>query len=116
MGGSHLGKSDTARQHAIEAIARLKKGCKHLPASTCDVMHGRAGALLAVWFLRQELGDMSLGRDFAVATSRSILIEGMQQGQAKKCDVPLVWKFQGKTFLGAAFGVVGILHSILGHT
>jgi hypothetical protein len=44
----HLGKSDTARQHALEAIARLEKGCKQFTA-TWDVMHGRAGALLVVF-------------------------------------------------------------------
>jgi hypothetical protein len=51
-----LVSGEPARQDAVELIQWLGKICKSLPESECDVMHGVAGALQAIWwYLHEEL-------------------------------------------------------------
>jgi hypothetical protein len=107
---------EPARQHAEELIQWLGKTCKSLPESVCDVMHGRAGALQAIWFLREELEDPSIGHAFVLACSQSILVTGLKNAEKSNCESLLIWEKRGKSFLGAAHGMVGILQSLLGLT
>jgi hypothetical protein len=130
-----------------------------------DVLGGRAGALQAIWWLRKEFNDGSLGQDLVVSLAAKILEEGhstaasmgfhnigsnnnsnskeqplSDEGQNHEdceadnnsncyCDSDnndeseligelLFWvcDSQGshKAYLGAARGVVGILHTLLG--
>jgi hypothetical protein len=111
-----LGKKDEAYYHAGGLIATLEEACLDLPPSDCEVMYGRAGALQAIWFLRQELEDPTIGRNFSLATSQAILIEGLKNGREHETESLLMWKWREKAFLGASHGAVGILHSLLGHS
>ena len=106
-----------------------------------DVLGGRAGALQAIWWLRKEFGDASLGQELVVSLAVKILVEGLStaasmelnnhEGKAEgnldddsvscysynESDI-LFWvcDSQGshKAYLGASRGVVGILHTLLG--
>lgn len=111
-----LGKKQGAFQHAQDVIQKLGTSCAEMNVENCSVMHGRAGALQAIWFLRSELEDSSLGRDFALDTSTAILLEGLKKGKLQESNSLLMWQWHGRSFLGAAHGAVGILHSLLGHT
>jgi len=102
-----------------------------------DVLSGRAGALQAIWWLRKEFGDVVLGQDLAVSLAVKIFEEGLDTAASMgfhSHDLPkvpedlsddcyersaiLFWvcDSQGshKAYLGAARGVVGILHTLLG--
>jgi len=131
-----------------------------------DVLGGRAGALQAIWWLRKEFNDVSLGQDLVVSLAAKILEEGHStaasmgfhnnnnsnsnkeqplsdegqnhedcndgeddndsncygdsdsDGESESIGELLFWvcDSQGshKAYLGAARGVVGILHTLLG--
>ena len=104
-----------ANYYAMEVIEKLGHACSQLDEDECDVLYGRAGALQAIWFLRRQLEDPSLGESLAVRLSKEILKEGILQ--AKKAHsytkLPLIWQWHDKPYLGAAHGVVGILHTLL---
>jgi lantibiotic modifying enzyme len=110
------GDAEAAQHHASELIERLGKTSADLHPAECDVMHGRAGALQAIWFLRTELQDPTFGSSFALATSQEIILEGIRTAKKNNDRLLLAWEWQGRTLLGAGHGVVGILHSILGHS
>jgi hypothetical protein len=110
------GDVPAARKHAEEVISRLESACSTNAHLECDVMYGRAGALQAVWYLRQELEDPTFGREIALSISLTILMEGLKCARAKNNGWLLLWDWRGQVFLGAANGVTGILHSILGHS
>ena len=42
-----------------------------------DIMGGRAGALQAIWWLRKEFGDVTLGQELVVSLAVKILVEGL---------------------------------------
>jgi len=95
------------------------------PRNDCSILFGLAGGLQALWFLRRELRDDSLGSDLALATTYTILLDGIQQQQQQQeCDgtstsrsaMPLLWEWNLWPYLGAGTGAVGILYALLGHT
>jgi hypothetical protein len=112
-----LGYKDAAIRHAGEVLENLDMACSDLPPDECSLFHGRAGMLHAIWFLRQEMNNYKFGSDVALTISSSILLEGIKNA-SKDENAPLLltWKWRGRSFLGAATGIVGILHSLLGHT
>eukprot|EP00980_Cylindrotheca_fusiformis_P020513 scaffold7572_cov118-Cylindrotheca_fusiformis.AAC.2 len=111
-----LDRVDDAYSHATELLRKLDDECEKLPAEDCDVMNGRAGALKTIWFLREQLNDPAFGRDFALKTSQHILIQGMIMAKKHNSKSLLMWEWKGKAYLGAAHGVAGILHTLLGHS
>ena len=44
-----LGNAEASQEHAQELVEKLDELCSRLPEEECSLMHGRAGALLAVW-------------------------------------------------------------------
>jgi lantibiotic modifying enzyme len=110
-----LGNPTVAKQHAHDVIERLARECAALPDGDAEVLYGRAGAMQAILFLRSELNDISLGSDFVVAMAKHILRYGLQEAQRQlnSPHLPLVWKWHDKVYLGAAHGIVGILHTLL---
>jgi Lanthionine synthetase C-like protein len=91
----------------------------NLPPSECEVLYGRAGALQVILFLRHELNDTTIGSDLVVRLATEILQAGRRDDNGSFSEVKhssnvLSWQWHGKVYLGAAHGVVGILHTLLG--
>lgn len=93
----------------------------NFPLPECEVLYGRAGYLKAIKFVRKELSDDNFGRTVSQEIVRQIWEEG-KRGAAEyrqlsdsgdDQSLPLVWKWHGKLYLGAAHGIVGILHTLL---
>jgi Lanthionine synthetase C-like protein len=55
-----MDKAKESQNHARELLNALEEECQALPASECEVLYGRAGALQVIWFLREQLQDKSL--------------------------------------------------------
>jgi lantibiotic modifying enzyme len=104
-----------ANYYALEVIEKLGHACSQLDEDECDVLYGRAGVLQAIWFLRRQLEDPSLGERLAVRLSKEILKEGLRKAKEAQSSakLPLLWQWHEKLYLGAAHGVVGILHTLL---
>jgi len=108
------GMVSQAIQQANGFITDLEQLCRNLSSSECEVLYGRAGALQAILYLRKELDDCQLGSDAALSIARSILMEGRRCALVNKhLGLPLLWEWHGSKYLGAAHGVVGILHTLL---
>lgn len=107
-----MDKANEASSHARELLNVLTEECRALPASECEVLYGRAGALQMIWFLREHLQDKSLGNPLALTLAAQILREGLECSRRSSSPLPLLWEWHG-TYLGAAHGVVGILHTLL---
>ncbi|KAL7472815.1 hypothetical protein ACHAXS_013180 [Conticribra weissflogii] len=85
----------------------------HFPLSECEVLYGRAGYLKAIQFVRKELGDKYFGIAVCRKIVRQIWEEGKRGAAENRQSLPLVWKWHEKLYLGAAHGIVGILHTLL---
>ena len=114
-----LGNPKKAQNHAQEVVERLEQECSSLilPSGECEILYGRAGALQAIFFLRSELQDSSLGQAFCIATAKHILRQGLHEAQRQQHisggSLPLLWRWHEKIYLGAAHGIVGILQTLL---
>ena len=102
---------DEANRFATQLVQAC---CEHLDADECEVLYGRAGALQAIIFLRRALGNRSLGRDATESLADEIMREGLHCAASHASDgLPLLWMWHETKYLGAAHGVVGILHTLL---
>jgi len=118
-----LGQTDLALQVGTELLEWIQENTseKVLPAADCEVLYGRAGAMQAILFLRQELEqENGFGSDLLVSLTQAIVQQGLKtaaaataKGDPVSISLPLLWEWQDKTYLGAAHGMVGILHTIL---
>jgi hypothetical protein len=115
-----LGYRDEAARHAMDLVRVLEGECRsdNLPPPQCEVLYGRAGAIQAILFVRSELQDRSLGKSLVVKLARDILEQGRKEAQVYNSStstkkMPLIWQWHDSYYLGAAHGVVGILHTLL---
>lgn len=109
----HLNQSDKAVRQVQEVLQFLAEACQSLPAAECEVLYGRSGAVHGILFLRQELQDKTIGRDVVIALASDVVREGLASSQSTGANLPLLWEWHGKAYLGAAHGVVGILQTLL---
>lgn len=84
-----------------------------------EVLYGRAGYLHALLLVRARLISLSATHRHIAALTQAadsvfdvILARGVAY-EAKHADCPLMWEWHGKKYLGAAHGVVGILHVLM---
>lgn len=68
--------------------------------------------------MRQELGNRDFGTEEAVLIAQSIVNQGLETARVSNVGegakpFPLLWEWHKKRYLGAAHGVVGILHTLL---
>lgn len=105
-----------ALDEAKRFVSKVAASCRKLAAAECEVLYGRAGALQAILFLRLILEYGDLGRDAALELADSIVQQGRQFAAAQQHathGLPLLWTWHDTLYLGAAHGVVGILHTLL---
>ena len=87
-----------------------------LPASECEVLYGRCGYMQAIAFVRSETDDGGYGGHVVLRIARAVLEEGERTAAAAAAaggDLPLLWRWHGKAYLGAIHGVVGVLFVLL---
>lgn len=85
----------------------------------CEVLYGRAGFLHALARVRHLMGpgENLGGKTFWEVASR-VAEEVLQEGSREaanlgKCGGVMLWRWHGRTYLGAIHGVAGILHALL---
>lgn len=108
-----INKVKESQHHVQELLDALEEDCRALPATECEVLYGRAGALQVIWFLREQLHDKSIGKSLILTLASQILQEGLDHSRKSKCPLPLFWEWHQTGYLGAAHGVVGIVHTLL---
>eukprot|EP00667_Euglena_gracilis_P012693 EG_transcript_13056 len=100
-----------AAQAACEHVLRLAPVVQGLPIGECELLFGRCGYLHCLLFLRKVFSDPDLGETAALALVREITRHGLAQARE---DLPLYYEWRGTCFFGAAHGLCGVLHTLLG--
>lgn len=77
-----------------------------------DLLYGRAGFLWAALFLNRYLGEGTVPHNLLSPIVAAIL-SGGRVGAADHEACPLLYRFHGTRFWGAANGLAGILHVLL---
>jgi len=77
-----------------------------------DLLYGRAGFLWGALFLNKHLGEESVPKDILIPIIDAVLAGG-RAGASDIKDCPLMYRWHGTRYLGAANGLAGILHVLL---
>lgn len=77
-----------------------------------ELLYGRAGFLWAALFINKHLGEETLPKNLLMPVVEALLAGG-RVGASDKKDCPLMYRWHGTPYLGAAHGLAGILHVLL---
>lgn len=77
-----------------------------------DLLYGRAGFLWAASFIKKHLGEDAVPNDILMPIIAAVLAGG-RAGASNNTDCPLMYRWHGTRYLGAANGLAGILHVLL---
>jgi hypothetical protein len=77
-----------------------------------ELLYGRAGFLWAALFVNKHLGDDTVPKDILMPIIDAVLAGG-RAGASDIKDCPLMYRWHGTRYLGAANGLAGILHVLL---
>lgn len=77
-----------------------------------DLLYGRAGFLWAALFVNKHLGEDVVPKDILMPIIDAVLTGG-RAGASDIKDCPLMYRWHGTRYLGAANGLAGILHVLL---
>eukprot|EP00892_Ulva_mutabilis_P007654 jgi/Ulvmu1/5260/UM022_0054.1 len=113
---SALARHQEAQQCAEALTAYVASAAAALPPSECEVLYGRAGLLYALLFAERLCPHVTMPADLFQTLIQDIISEGQDTARRMRHQgmaVPnpcLMYKWHGKAYLGAAHGVVGVLH------
>ncbi|KAG4920119.1 hypothetical protein JHK87_048713 [Glycine soja] len=77
-----------------------------------DLLYGRAGFLWGALFVNKHLGEDAVPKDILMLIIDAVLAGG-RAGASDIKDCPLMYRWHGTRYLGAANGLAGILHVLL---
>lgn len=77
-----------------------------------ELLYGRAGFLWAALFINKHLGQERLPRNLLMPVVEALLAGG-RVGASDNKDCPLMYRWHGTRYWGAAHGLAGILHVLL---
>ncbi|GAB4847260.1 LanC-like protein gcl1 [Ancistrocladus abbreviatus] len=77
-----------------------------------DLLYGRAGFLWAALFIKMHLGEESILNQLLLPVVEAVLAGG-RAGAADHQASPLMYRWHGTRYWGAAHGLAGILHVLL---
>ncbi|XAR73432.1 hypothetical protein NMG60_11007397 [Bertholletia excelsa] len=77
-----------------------------------DLLYGRAGFLWAALFINKHIGQDTLSNELLMPIAEAVLAGG-RAGAADSTRSPLMYRWHGTRYWGAAHGLAGILHVLL---
>ncbi|KAK4485923.1 hypothetical protein RD792_008574 [Penstemon davidsonii] len=77
-----------------------------------DLLYGRAGFLWAAMFLNKSLGGQIIPNNILMPVVEAVLAGG-RAGASDNTACPLMYRWHGTRYWGAAHGLAGILHVLL---
>lgn len=76
-----------------------------------ELLYGRAGFLWAALFINKHLGEDTVPSNVLAPIVNAILAGGRAGASVTAC--PLMYRWHGTSYWGAAYGLAGILHVLL---
>ncbi|GFY80233.1 GCR2-like 1 [Actinidia rufa] len=77
-----------------------------------DLLYGRAGFLWAALFINKHIGQETIQNDLLMPIVEAVLAGG-RAGASDNTASPLMYRWHGTRYWGAAHGLAGILHMLL---
>lgn len=77
-----------------------------------ELLHGRAGFLYSALFINKHLGPGTIPDEILGPIVDAVLAGG-RAGSSINLDCPLMYRWHGTRYFGAAHGLAGILHVLL---
>ncbi|GFY94028.1 GCR2-like 1 [Actinidia rufa] len=77
-----------------------------------DLLYGRAGFLWAALFINKHIGQETIQNDLLMPVVEAVLAGG-RAGASDNTASPLMYRWHGTRYWGAAHGLTGILHVLL---
>lgn len=77
-----------------------------------ELLYGRAGFLWAALFINKHLGEDTIHEDILMPVVEAVLAGG-RVGASNHMACPLMYRWHGTRYWGAAHGLAGILHVLL---
>lgn len=77
-----------------------------------DLLYGRAGFLWAALFIKKHIGEDAVPSDILMPIINAVLAGG-RAGASDNIECPLMYRWHGTRYLGAAHGLAGILQVLL---
>ncbi|KAL7255013.1 hypothetical protein ACSBR1_009219 [Camellia fascicularis] len=77
-----------------------------------DLLYGRAGFLWAALFINKYLGQETIPNDLLMPVVEAVLAGG-RAGASDNTASPLMYRWHGTRYWGAAHGLAGILHVLI---
>jgi lantibiotic modifying enzyme len=100
---------EAARAYHVDKLLGQMPSVMQQSAEECELLYGRAGYLYALLFaFKYATADVDR------AALRQLVSQIIQSGQSERHDSMLMgYQWHGKAYLGAAHGIVGIMHTLL---
>ncbi|CAK0782576.1 hypothetical protein CVIRNUC_005788 [Coccomyxa viridis] len=104
------GKSSEAEAAAME-VKQWHALATSMPPGECELLYGRAGYLYCVLYLCKHVSPKAADASMVAKLVQQIVSEGQRSPMAAEFG-GLMYTWHGSTYLGAAHGLVGIVHTL----
>jgi hypothetical protein len=86
---------------------------KALPPGECELLYGRAGYLYSLLWAEAQLGAGAVDGAVVREVVSHLLSQGVAGARATDPSFGLMYQWHGKSYLGAAHGLCGVVHCLL---
>lgn len=115
--GAVLYHTQGAEAKSLQCIDRLKKILPQVLNVSSDlpdeILYGRTGYLFALLYVNKCLGRDSIDSESIQQVVTAVLRSGQNLAKQEGRNVPLMYMWHGKYYLGGAHGIAGILYMLL---
>ncbi|XP_070506494.1 lanC-like protein 3 homolog [Chironomus tepperi] len=108
-----IGRSpDNDIQNLLKGIS-IFNNPEYLDDGQDEMLVGRCGYLMGINWLSQQINSEVISSNEMTKLAQIMLDSGRKYSQANNLDVPLMYQYHGREYLGAAHGISAILFSLL---
>lgn len=107
-----LGRASES-QDCVDRLLSLSQQALTDSSLPDELLFGRSGYLLSLLFVRHHLGNETIPQTVIRQVCERIIESGRALSRAQRSSSPLMYEWHDKKYLGAAHGLVGILHTLL---
>ncbi|CAG9803386.1 unnamed protein product [Chironomus riparius] len=104
--------SDNVIENLLKGI-NIFDNPEYLDDGQDEMLVGRCGYIMGINWLNQQLSNEVISSNEMNRLAQIMLKSGRDYSQLKKLDVPLMYQYHGREYLGVAHGISAILFSLL---
>ncbi|PNF36632.1 LanC-like protein 2 [Cryptotermes secundus] len=110
----HTQGAEAKSQHCIDRLKKMLPQVLNVNSDLPDeILYGRTGYLFALLYINKCLGRDSIDSESMQQVVTAVLRSGQNLAKQEGRNVPLMYMWHGKYYLGGAHGIAGILYMLL---